>query len=250
MTLEEIRLTNAAEFISTLEEVAVLLDAADSHEENEIEYAAFNKSALLLLTGKFENFAESIAEDYIACINNLQPCCTLIPHNLRLQHTFKMLADLETYKKKNKQAEAIDAFLELGSLWVSDRNFTNLNVDCKFSYGKHGESELKKLFSKIGIDNLFEEVQVFKCQETFFGNDNSRIRVDFKGTFNSITGMRNNILHQNASPSLTTPMVRNFKEEFQLFAQELETHLNNELLRISKICLPEEEITHNTPVEE
>jgi hypothetical protein len=237
MIQEETRLTNSEEFVITLKEVEVLLDAADLHEENETEYAAFNKSALLLLTGKFENFAESIAEDYIACINYLQPCCDLISDALRLQHTFKLMANFETYKQKHMHEKAVNAFTELGSLWMSNSNSVDLKIDCKFSYGKHGETELKKLFSAIGIDNVFEVISVMKEQETLLGGEDSRFRIDFKGIFNSVTGLRNNILHQNASPNLTTPMIRNYKEDFKLFAQELENYLNNDLYRISNTCV-------------
>jgi hypothetical protein len=236
MIQQDIRLTNAADFISTLTEVQVLLRAAELHERNETEYAAFNKSALLLLASKFENFAESIAEDYIACINSLQLCYELISHELKLRHTFKTLANIENYKLKHKKVDAVSTFTKLGELWSSNSNCTDLNVDCKFSYGKHGEAELSKLFSAIGIDNIFEKIQVIKQQETILDNTPA-IEADFKGTFNSVNWIRNNILHQDASPSLTTRMVRDYEEEFKIFARELEKYLNNELFQLSNACI-------------
>jgi RiboL-PSP-HEPN len=236
MIQESVVLTNATDFISNLKEVQVLLSAADSHEHSEIEYAAFNKSALLLLTSKFENFLESIAEDYIACINSLQPCSNLIPIELRLQHTFKMLASIENYKLKHKKSDAVDTFTKLGELWISDISYSNLDIDCKFSYGKHGEAELNKLFSGIGIDNIFEKVKVIKQQETILEEKDDTIKSDFKSIFNSVNGIRNNILHQDASPTLTTRTVCDYKEDFELFAGELEKFLNSELSNLLDAC--------------
>lgn len=232
-----IKLTNSEDFISTLEEVEVLLSAAESLDKNKrTEYAAFNKSALLLLAGKFENFAESIAEDYVDCINQLKPCHSLISNKLKLEHTFKMLANFDDYKHKHKHTNAIKTFAELGEFWASSSNYICLNIDCKFSYGKHGEAELNKLLSTIGIDNILDKISVIRYKESILDNEDSATEADFKGTFNSVNGIRNNILHENASPSLTTEMVHNYKEEFQIFARELEKYLNNELLQISSAC--------------
>lgn len=206
------------EFLLTLEEVDILLSSAEACIGLEAKYAAYNKSALLLLSGKFENFVEIIAEEYVYLVNNLNLRSSLLPEAMRLHHTFSIIGELQRYKNTSQLAEVKKLLSEIGSIWVSDVSFDHLNIDCKFSYGKHGEKELMDLFSPIGIKDVFSEVEVFIVDEGI-GDERTMKRVDFKGVFNSVMNMRNNILHQNASPNLTHGSIREYELIFQGFAK-------------------------------
>ncbi len=215
------------DFKATLEEVDILLDAANAcTSDEEIKYATFNKSALLLLTGKFENFAETIAEQYVFIINSLELCPNQIPEVLRVKHTRKSIKGIES-KQDNDMVAIIQ---NLGTLWATDEKFGGLSIDCTFSYGKHGEKELKKLFANIGIENIFDEVKIYHPEKSLLSDENL---VDFQGIFNSITHMRNNILHQNATPDLTMSTVRDYRTYFEAFADELAVILNKRYLALS-----------------
>jgi hypothetical protein len=51
--------------------------------------------------------------------------------------------------------------------------------------------------------------------------------IDFKGVFNSVTAMRNNILHADASPNLNTNQIREFRRHFENFAIKLDLHITS-----------------------
>lgn len=221
-----------SDFLRTLEEVDILLFSAEECIHEEAKYAAYNKSALLLLSGKFENFVEILTEQYVFLVNKLNLRSSLLPDEMRLHHTYAIIDKLSKKSKNSSQSDEIKRMLsEIGSIWVSDTNFNQLNIDCKFAYGKHGESELVKLFKPIGIKDVFSEVEVF-IFDSSLDYDSTRKRVDFKGTFNSVMNMRNNILHQDASPSLTHKSVREYKLSFESFADAVTITLDNSLNKL------------------
>lgn len=220
-----------SDFTSTLKEVSVLLIAAETCVEEEIKYATYNKSALLLLSGKFENFIEVLAEQYLYIVNSLKLRSSLIPKAMRIHHTLGMLDEIMDYRNAGKYDEIIKRFPNLSSLWVVDVEFDELRFECKFNYGKHGESELKQLFSPLGIDDVFSQIDVFIFDENT-PDGSSLKKIDFKGVFNSVMWMRNNILHQNASPSLTHISVGEYKIVFENFSKALTDSLDKKLTEL------------------
>lgn len=222
------------EFLGTLEEVEILLTSAEINIGEEIKYVTYNKSALLLLSGKFENFVELIAEQYVFLVNNLNLRSSLLPEIMRLHHTYSIITKLEKYQSTNQINDAKKVLSQIGTLWVTDHNFNKLEIECKFSYGKHGEKELTKLFSPIGISDVFVEVEVFIPNENL--DDEKTKKVDFKGIFNSVMNMRNNILHQDASPSLTHDSIRKYKLIFANFAEAITTLLDKNLQALIEIA--------------
>jgi hypothetical protein len=150
---------------------------------------------------------------------------------LKLHHSYKSLEKLNIHINKNDVDEIKKRFYELGTIWVSNDNFGNLDIDCKFAYGKHGENEFRKLFNQLGINDVFQEINVFVPDETL-GTD-TKTQIDFRGIFNSVIGMRNNILHQDATPSLTHSDIRKYKTIFQIFAEQLTITLDSQLSGIS-----------------
>lgn len=223
------------DFMTTLEEVSVLLLAAEACTEEEVKYAAYNKSALLLLSGKFENFIEVLAEQYLYIVNGLKLRSSLIPKAMRIHHTLSMLDEIMDFRNAGKYDEIIKRFPNLNSLWVADVEFGDLRIECKFNYGKHGESELKQLFAPFGIDDIFSEVEVFIHDENASDGFSPK-KIDFKGVFNSVMWMRNNILHQNASPSLTHRSIGEYKIVFESFSKTLIDSLDNKLNELIKVA--------------
>lgn len=220
---------NYDDFQIALEEVEALIEAAKEFEnKHEKKYSAAKKSALLLLTAKFENFVETVAEAYIEKINTLQIVPNKIPDALLLQHTFQALEKIETLKLKHKQQKAKDTFKNLALLWATTDIPITLNIQTKFNYGEHGEKELIRLFETIGIDDIFSEVTVFKQQESLLDQIEEQ-EINIKESFNSVTNLRNNIIHQDASPSIGIESVEQYKEDLQLFAENLIVFLERKI---------------------
>lgn len=222
------------DFLNTLKEVDILLEAAESSVSEEIKYAAYNKSALLLLSGKFENFIESIAEQFVFIVNQLKLPSSLIPETMRLHHTLGMLNKIESYKNAGKSDEIKKILSAISPIWITDIEFNELKIECKFAYGKHGENELKKLFIPLGFEDIFIKVEVLIPDENIV--DTAALKkIDFKGVFNSVMGMRNNILHQNASPNLNHQTVRDYQIVFKSFSNALVNVLDMEINSLSQV---------------
>lgn len=221
---------SAEDFATTLKEVDLLLDEADAcapgqERANEDLAAALNKAALLLLAGKFEAFLESTAEEYLYALNQAGARACHIPKRVLVEHSVQAVADVKG-KLARGDLEGVSAvFTALGRRWSEMESCSDLEVSCKFRYGKHGEVEIVKLFSRLGIDNIFAMITVTAQEETY--EDADAAEIDVRGLVNSLTGIRNNILHQDASPTLTTKSLRRQRASLAMFAVELVRLLQN-----------------------
>jgi len=219
------QIESSDDFSATLAEVELLLRESDDSapgapRENERRAAVLNKAALLLLTGKFEAFLEAAAEDFLFAVNQIGVRACHIPARLLAEHSVRAVAGIEQRLSNGDLAAVAGTFSALARRWAEAEPCTDLAISCKFNYGKHGEAEVIKLFKRFGFDDVFENVPVVDdTQEIYEGQTPSVI--DIKGIVNSLTGIRNNILHQDESPTLTADGLRKQSAILQRFASEL-----------------------------
>lgn len=219
------KLETAEEFTKTLAEVDLLLFAADEAAPgkpgaNELTFAVMNKSALLLLTGKFEAFLEGAAEDFLFALNQVGAKGRDVPVRILAEHSVKAVREMENKLNSGDFEEIQRTFVSLARYWIDLDPCSNLSVSCKFNYGKHGEAEVSKLFKRLGIADVFESVTIVdETVEVYEGG--SPPLLDVKGMINSLTGIRNNILHQDETPNLTTGNLRKQSASLQRFATAL-----------------------------
>jgi hypothetical protein len=220
-----VKLETADGFAKTLVEVELLLREAEdaapgTPQANEPKFAVMNKSALLLLTGKFEAFLEGAAEDFLFAINQVGARARHLPVRILLEHSIRAVQDAEQ-KLNNGDMDAMrSTFVALGRYWVDLDPCANLNISCKFNYGKHGEGEVIRLFKRMGIDDVFTKITIIDDAVEVYEGDTPPL-LDLKGMVNSLTGMRNNILHQDETPNLTTASLRKQSVALQHFATAL-----------------------------
>jgi hypothetical protein len=214
------------ELLIALAEVDTLLGLARqaSSDKDEDSYSLFLKCALLLLMAKFECFLEEVASEYIELLKRLNPPRTTLPLDLSVNYVLRRLSDLETLYRTNKTNEYPDRINEISEFWT-DKNSSCLEVSCQFNYGKHGEKEVEKLLKRIGIADPFDR---FAVSEREIGKESDSI-VDVAGTIQSLTAIRNNVLHQNATPTLTDVLLDEQKKCLSIFAAKLVEHLDGSL---------------------
>lgn len=202
-----------SEFDVALEEVNILIKSASKNEKNELYYKAINKSAILLLAAKFEAFIENIVEEFISKLNAKNLINRLIPDDIKLQHSFMQVDQITTYRTNRAHYDkAKDCLINLSNLWAPhDIHFADLKLPAKFDYGTHGEKEIKRLFCVIGIDDIFAQTELAMGVSD---------RIDIRGKINSMTHIRNNIIHEDATPSLTHIEINDFLKATKIFAQK------------------------------
>lgn len=203
----------------------MLAKSASRAQKDEKRYKAYNKSSVVLLSAKFESFIENILEEYIDYYNERNVPVKDMPNYLKFSHTIPLIDKINRDKVHvTKHRNVIECLKQISELWDSNNiSSMELNIPAKFSYGKHGEGEILSLFQSIGIDNIFNAI---KITETIGGVSRD---IDVKGKLNSIIGMRNNIIHTDASPALTHQDVNKFIYYFEQFALKLVSILESKL---------------------
>ncbi len=187
------KIESAEEFVSSLSEVELLLRESDDSapgqaREDERRVAVMNKAALLLLTGKFEAFLESAAEDFLFAVNTIGATARHIPERLLEEHSVRAVQAIDQKLNNGDLAGVRLTFTALGKMWSEVEPCADLDVSCKFNYGRHGEDEVIKLFRRFGFDDVFARVPIVEAQELYEGQVPSPI--DVKGLLNSLTGIR------------------------------------------------------------
>lgn len=221
-------------FTNALQEVSLLTNFAGEYEQNPIQYAALNKSALLLLTAKFEVCIEDTVREYIEEINSMSIANILISEQLKIKHSITRIKEIvDVIENPKKDERKIEVFKELAQLWTDKEViFDGLNIPNKFSYGTHGSKEMQKLFSNIEIEDIFETIVLYSENENSLLDDEQPI--DFKAIFNNITGLRNAITHQDQTPNMTHQQIDGYVECFHKFSKELCKYLQGKLSSLNQ----------------
>jgi len=211
------------DFSNSLAEVQIILKQAEKKHENTKEYNICIKSALLFLVAKFEAFLEDLVTEYIHAIENKNLNHSSLPKVLKLHAIDKIIDEKFLSDVWNHKANAIQTIEKLAKLCVGDQKIDLIEIDKKFDYGKHGQKAINTLFSRIGVDNVFSECKIYEKQESLIGKN--RIEINITADINSLTFFRNNILHDDITPSITHPQITTYKKHLLKFSKKLDKTL-------------------------
>jgi len=217
-----------ADFSESLDEVKALIVRASELNEEERLYATFNKAAILLLTAKLETFFETLLEQFVYVVVQLQLPPSELPVELLVHHSSKALATLENQINKRQFLALRGLFEQLTEVWRPDSPCSDLSIDCSFSYGKHGARAVIKMFQRIGIEDIFGEAVVTEELDDTLTADQQRT-IDMKGLFNSLTAIRNNIIHEDATPQLTHKEINQWALNFERFGKAISERMREML---------------------
>jgi len=236
------KFTSLKYFYNALSEVDILVSSAKENEKEKIKYLTYNKATILLLTSKFESFLENLIEEYIDYINSMNIKAKYLPEVLKINHTIHSINNSQNIiGHAHKIQEQVNLFESISNLWDGNNIFNKLCIKSKFNYGKHGEKDLIKLFKNIGIQNIFDEVKIFETENSMLGY--TKKQLDFKGKFNSLIYIRNNIVHQDDTPNLTHIDVIEYKKFIIKFVNELIVVLENKLDEIKNRSINDSNVT-------
>ena len=196
-------------FKDRIKEIDILLTYARNNQRTLDKYKLFNKTAVVLLCTHFEVFVESFIAEHVDVVRICYKSDT-IPQYMKdnyINDTIKSLKDLACPSKK---AKSLRALFRLHDSKVLDMSaISDLEIDMKYSFGKHGQDDTAKLFRKFGFA-AFVDSPAFKAP---FRNINSAINI------------RNNIIHEGSAPNLSHNDVIMYKNDFLKFAGDLESHV-------------------------
>lgn len=215
------------DFDAALLEVDALLDRARSGGIAEVEHTALLKGALLLLCAKVEAFLEETTSEYCFIVGNRCGLTERLPERIRISATLQFLLKPEvlTARLRSAAPEGVTIMKALASLWSANCAVEDLDVGAKFNYGNHGSKEVGRLLEKIDLNDVFETCKISRSTELADGTIETN-RLSVRPTFDSITNIRNNILHSDASPSITPEQVADYRSQLLDFAEAIDNRLN------------------------
>jgi hypothetical protein len=196
------------DFYNAIKEVQLLLKYAARNQRNVPKYRTFNKAATVLLCAKFESFIENFLDEYafelIRKTTNKTLCEELLEHIID-----DIIEHLETAKSdKTKRRKYIDKIAYICSANENtDLETYREHINSKLKIGKHGQNEIQRLLKKFGFNSILESSSMY----AFFQQ------------FNSLNSIRNNIVHEDATPSLTHTDVQNYLSIIDVFVKEIQT---------------------------
>lgn len=148
---------------------------------------------VISLVTSIEVFAERILEYFLLEYNKLSVEAHKIERELKIAHSNCLsdrINDLKSHSHKVNDLES--CFNELAKIWSSTEKIT-LKFDTKFPKGKHGELQIKKLFKKIGIEDVFSEVKIVIETEDML---NEEELLDIDKFIGDLTRNRNRAIHE------------------------------------------------------
>jgi hypothetical protein len=173
-------------FKDACDEIHILIDYSQKNKTNLKRYATFNKAAIVLLCAKFEACLEGFLEEYIYF--HIDNSSNLTLNRDIYEHLVDCVIDTIEINRKDitKRGKNIKALTDLCGM-NEVKPLSNYQFNSKLKFGKHGQNEVQRLLNSFGFSS-------------YVGLDESKT---FFRLFNSLNNIRNNIVHEDATPSLT-----------------------------------------------
>lgn len=192
-----------------ISEVDMLLNYA-SHNTNDVQkYQLFNKTAVVLLSTKLEVFLEEFIDEHSRKILNGHTNSSL-PSDLKKSYvdsTFEKVSDISDRSKKIQYMSLLMKLFSSNEETISA--LSPIRPSLKFSFGKHGQKEIEKMFERHGLKNFINSSDV-----------QNALRM-----MNSLFSIRNNVIHEDASPALTHQTIKGHRDNIMHFVDMLEHDL-------------------------
>lgn len=218
-------------FETALAEVEHLLACARRSIGVRHDYLTYLKAAIVLLGAKFEAFAENVVEGFVDDLIALTPKAKHLSRDLRISSTNLLINQCLNGTAFSAKPLAVSSLQAAAALWNEEDRHHTLSVSNKFNYGKHGSSEVIALFLRIGVIDVLEECKISSpAPSTMLGTAPPRISI--KADIDSFTYIRNNIIHNDSTPSVTHQQIHGYKEKFWEFGYMVDLRLNQELEKV------------------
>lgn len=192
-----------------MSEVDMLLNYASQNANDVQKYQLFNKTAVVLLSTKFEVFLEDFIDEHSRKILNGHTN-TSLPTDLKnsyVDSTFAKVSDISDRRKKIQYMRLLMKLFNSNEETIS--TLSPIRPSLKFAFGKHGQKEIEKMFERHGLKNFIKSVDA-----------QNALRM-----MNSLFSIRNNVIHEDASPALTHQTIQDHRDNIMNFVDLIEKEL-------------------------
>lgn len=194
---------------SNISEINIMLDYSKQNQTDIKKYQMFNKVAVIMLCTKVEVFLEEFMDEHSRMIIQGHTN-TSLPTKIKDIFVETAVSNASGVKKKNDR----NSFLQsLMTLLKDDgcpiSNITNIRPSTKFSCGKHGQKEIESLFKRHGLEQFIRTIDA----------------QNYLRKMNSLFAIRNNVIHEDACPSLTHQTIEDHIENILDFVKLIEEYI-------------------------
>lgn len=192
-----------------MSEVDMLLNYASQNANDVQKYQLFNKAAVVLLSTKFEVFLEDFIDEHSRMVLAGHTNSSL-PTDLKNSYVDSAFAKVSETSDRRKKIQYMSLLLKLfNSHEEMISTLSPIRPSLKFSFGKHGQKEIEKMFERHGLKNFINSSDV-----------QNALRM-----MNSLFSIRNNVIHEDASPALTHQTIQGHRDNIMHFVDLLENDL-------------------------
>lgn len=225
------------DFNESLDELDILISLSKNFEKIQRyeKQTLMLRSIVLFLGTHLECFFESIAEEYIFKIEQLSLPRDKIPMNLLMSSVHHHFNEDLISKIQRKNHDCKTGILKLAEILSCNSPVTELKIDTRFSYGKHGSKIVSRLFERLDILDIFTSCKVFVEQESMLSDVPERIEINIKSKFDLLTSTRNSLIHEYKIPNSSTieSIIKDI-EYYRIFGSSVADVLEMKLMEIEE----------------
>jgi len=218
-------------FEKSIQEIELINNNVSDDNKNCLTYY---KVIILFLCTKLEKYVVDSAKEYIIGIKNKGIKSKLLPNGLKeliLQNELDKIQKVGIHKYSIGN-EYKNGAVNFSLIWDDSFVISYLDEDDFYiELSKHGTNTINDMYKKIGFDALVEKVPNYEIIDIVAGVS-TIVSNSVENILNKIVGMRNNIIHQDATPSITKQDIELFIQVSKHFVVWIDKYLDKELAKI------------------
>jgi len=200
----------------------------DNNENREI----LTNLLVIDIVTQLEVYVERLLKQFVKQYNLIGLTSCQIDERIKLEHSKKIISKLnDSFKHEHKTTECMARLEDIRDIWTTEKQ-VKIDLNLKYPRGKHGELQFEKLFKKIGIDDIFNEIVIQSDSSSLLEEST----LDVSNFIQEITTKRNLAIHEGVPlhTQLSLEAVRKYIDIIDNILSEITITINHQLNRSSQ----------------
>lgn len=213
-----------SDFEKSINEITILNDKAKQDMTNDKIYY---KSIVLLLCAKLEKYVKDSTKEYISEIIDLKLSRDAIPQSFIAEIIDNEIAIIQKANTRNYISK--DVYKERAKIFsiIWDSKYILSIFDEKefvISISSNGTNKFDDVYKKIGLPTLISNLKDYIENDIF-----SQTSYSIKDNINKVINMRHQIIHDDATPSITQSEITLYEKIFRDFVFQIDVAITNQI---------------------
>lgn len=217
------------DFKSSITEIQNLTSKIDGSKNDNTLF----KSIVLLLCAKLEKYVKDSVFEYVKNLSDLKLKAKYFPQaflDCVIQNEIDFAYDKKAARYIEKHSKRAKTFC---AVFDKETILDNINAEeLVISISNNNSIRIQNIYSKIGFEDLTGTIKDYK-QENSYGGAETITSFPILDTINKVISIRHEIIHEDATPPLTTSVVQLYTEIFIEFVNQIDNLLAASINTIS-----------------